>query len=287
MLLTVSSHGLCGALFKKAHERMKKASKIQRTDHHNLPELQTEDAEESKASAAALVSLDSGDHQTTSSLSEFEANHCYNVVDDKFDLSVASPAGFVNIRLKLKPLFDRLGLKRIITDTKSTIKAVKLLKTTALSPRASTSTDDADETQALRSAVDRELDRLVRYGPLRIVEVVHPDDDAEKTQYKLQLSSDATSIKVDVSSIETFKKTGNVKIARGDVARAISHAIKADENETDFTNLVVSAGFQVVKGDKFKLQFTNKNRVKLAVLLPLDDFTGAAECFADIGFVYF
>ena len=243
------------------------------------------------------VPLEASDHHTTSSFLEPTVAHSYNVLKKELTFSAADKAGsaYFTASVNVGRALERLGIRMEVTDAKTTVEAVKLLRSDKLresvvSPTAQSSTD-SDATVVVRSelkdVVTRELERLARYGPSRLVTATHPVDKDETTQYGVKIGFQGGKLTCQVRSMETDKVTGTRTLTQQDVARRVACMLSLSENDVvDFKEALKTAKtYEPDDTDNFVLRRGpgKHGELELSVELPSDEFTDGSRVFAPVG----
>lgn len=242
------------------------------------------------------VPLEPSDHHTMSSFVEPTVSHSYDVLKKELNVSAADKAGsaYITARISIGEVFKRLGIKIEVTDPKNTARTLKLLQSeqfrgSVASPKGQSS--DSDSTVVVRSelkdVVARELERLGRYGPSRLVTAAHPVDKSETTQYGIKITFQGGKFACQVRSMETGSVTGSQTLAQQDVARRVAAMLSLSENDAvDFKEAVKTAKtYEPNESDNFVLRpcLGNRGELELSIKLPPDEFTDGSPVFSPVG----
>ena len=241
------------------------------------------------------VPLEPSDHHTISSFVEPTVSHTYDILNKELNFCAADKAGsaYITARISIGEVFKRLGIKIEVIDPKNTARTLKLLQSeqfrgSVASPKAQSS--DSDSTvvvrEELKDVVARELERLARYGPSRLVTATHPVDKSETTQYGVKLTFHGGKLACQVRSMETDRVTGTRTLTQQEVARRVAAMLSLSENDTvDFREAVKTAKtYEPDDTDNFLLRpHGNRGELELSVELPPDEFTDESRVFSPVG----
>ena len=274
---------------------MQRESKIQRLSAAPPPTPE-EPVEEPEKRAKTVVELDSSDHMTYSSFADVASTHTYDVVSGEFNLSAndRNGNGYFVVKLNVERLFQKLGIRRVVTDLQATVKSIKLLRAESLRKSESVaSEDDAPPSESpaavppkLKERVKRELSRLVAYGPSQYVVVYHGKRTKESTGYQISISHNGEALTFQFMSVETDRVTGTVTLSDREVCEAVAQMMNSHEDDDDITTAMKTA--RTLTKDTFKLSVRKHcgNAVALSVAMPDDSFTAGARCDAHVANLY-
>jgi hypothetical protein len=207
----------------------------------------------------------------------------------EFSVAVTADNGaFVNVKLRTKHLYDRIGIKRVIPDVKSTLNTIRLLQKPELQQDRPSPSDDAVAGTQLSTLVAEELNKLARYGSTLFVTAKHPDT-GEQADYRVKVSTyQDTMISFNFKSIDLDRNTGTVKYSYKQVAAVVAKLLGVDESDTDFISAIQTSHKKSVCDYGIRVRVVaGNNEISLAVRVPTDSFTGDSDVFAEVGFVYF
>ena len=288
---------------------MQRERKLQRLDYApSLPQPTagkeaTDEAVVKRANS--VVELDAVDHQTHSSFADVSCHHTYNASTGEFNISVSNRNGngYFIVKLDTERVYKKLGIRRVIADAAATVKSIKLLQSDVLRKRdGSATTVDAEEeavsvpvqvTAKLKECVQRELSRLVAYGPSRYVVVQHAKDPKETTAYRIVLFNHGESFDFQFTSIEADRVTGTTSVRTRELSEEVAKLLGTNEDDDDFATAMQTSGSKTFKTDTFTLSVGKQNpgrgedgAIKLSVALPDDSFTSGDTCYAHVGNLY-
>lgn len=267
------------------------------TDSDNMHMAWTQSFGDSNTLERGVVELSAADHKTHTSFSDVACNHTYNVLTGEFNVSGTDPNGtsYFMVKLKTRSVYSRLGIKREISDVKSTIKTVKLLQSQILRPATETAqTPDAPTDQLedddvrldIDAVVVRELDNLLRYGPSRFVTVKHPKSK-ESANYRIVLSKRDDVVSFVFTDLDSEKVTGTSYFTLGELSRACSALLRLSDDDVDFVEAVKMLGTRSITTQTLTISAGFKaGELQLGVALPPDSFTEDADCYANTGSIY-
>jgi hypothetical protein len=292
---------------------MKKQPKIQRIDSGPLPSptspngpnwddaLDGEPAEKKKRSMS--VALNQEDHVTSTSWPDAKCHHTYDVVNSEFTLSASNVSGdgYFTVKLKTNPVYSRLGIQRVVNDTKATIKSVRLLQSAELShshtqndpcddndgekPEESEATDEPVSV-ALQTFVVSELKNTIKYGGNRLITVKHPQNK-EKTDYGVSTTTRGKLVYFTFTSLEAEKTTGTCSISYEDVSSLASTLLGVGTDDTNFADAFQTVGDKKTTRNEFMVRADMESkRIELLAILPHDSFTGDSDIYCEVASLF-
>jgi hypothetical protein len=291
--------------------RMKKQPKIQRIDGP-LPSpsspsgpnwadaLDGEPTEKKKRSMSLALSQD--DHVTSTSWPDAKCHHTYDVVNSEFTLSASNVSGdgYFTVRLKTNPVYSRIGIQRVINDTKATIKSVRLLQSVDLSHShtqsdpcdydgenpESSEAKDGPVSVALKTFVISEIKNTIRYGGNRLVTVKHPQNK-EKTDYGVSTTTRGAMLYFTFKSIESEETTGTRSISYEDVSSLASTLLGVGTDDTNFADAFQTVGDKKTTRNEFMVRADMESkRIELLAILPHDSFTGDSDIYCEVASLF-
>ena len=291
---------------------MKKAPKIQRIDSNPLSsptspsalDLAAEFGDDGPKKHKSSILLDAADHLTSTPWPNTKVKHTYDVMNGEFTLSASEGdgSGHFSVKVKTKELYKRIGINHSIPDPKATIRTMRLLQSSALSPgaghpRSSTGTSECEPSESseardeptsceLKTLVTSELQNVVKYGSSSFVTVKHPQSK-ETTDYNAVVSMRGTMMSVTFKSVEADKTTGVRSISCEDVASLVADLIGVGADELNFAEAFKTTGGKKSTLKEFMASADVEiKRIDLLALLPPDSFTGDCKVYCEIAHIY-
>ena len=214
-----------------------------------------------------------------------EHEFSYNVPKNEIEIRMGDAKTFINARIAINKIYERLGMKRRIDNPALTAQLAKFEQKSKQADvlREEPSEHIEEVPPSTREWVHREMDNLLYYGSNKFVTI---KNNGETSNYAVKLYKNAGSFTVTFTSLDTEKQTGTLSIPYKQIVEAVAELVGTD-GEPSYAAMLTSRGRRVSRGDFVLIAGSPNGKsspgVAFDVQVPDDEFVNGAELFVTVG----